>query len=132
MVRNISRQKQGKLTLNDVILEKHEITTIAFFLNIGKNIELIPPSNTPHTKRPDFIMDGIEWEMKCPQKLSPVIAERSFHKALKQSCNIILDLRCSLRLSDDCIKHLAKCFYSSRKERRMLIITRQSLLEYKK
>ena len=50
--------KIGKIIPNGVSLEKHENDTVIFFTNLGFNIELIPPSNTPKAKTPDFIMDG--------------------------------------------------------------------------
>ena len=50
--------KIGKITPNGVSLEKHENDTVVFFTNLGYNIELIPPSNTPKAKTPDFMMDN--------------------------------------------------------------------------
>ncbi len=88
-----SKNERGRLTAHNVILEQHELTTITFFLEHGKNIELIPPSLTPKSKTPDFIMDGIAWEMKSPQGKSIITIERALHRGARQSRHIILDLR---------------------------------------
>ena len=56
-------RKFGKIIPNGVSLEKHENNTVVFFTNLGHNVELIPPSNTPKAKTPDFMMDGQAWEM---------------------------------------------------------------------
>ena len=71
--------KKGTITPNGVSLERHENDTIIFFTNMSKNIELIPPSNTPHNKSPDFIMDHPSWEMKSPEKAAKIIVERALH-----------------------------------------------------
>ena len=85
--------KIGKIIPNGVSLEKHESDTAVFFTNLGFNVELIPPSNTPKSKSPDFIMNGKAWEMKSPQGKSRVTVEHAFKRAAKQSENIIIDLR---------------------------------------
>jgi len=121
--------KNGKIIPNGVSLEKHEMNTIIFFTNRSKNIELIPPSNTPHTRRPDFIMDNLEWEMKSPTGNSTrMTIDRILHKAAQQSKNIVIDLR-RTKLSDQhsllCIE---KNFKLSRRIRRILVITKQEEL----
>ncbi len=75
--------KIGKIIPNGVSLEKHENETIVFFTNLGRNIELIPPSNIPKTKTPDFTMDGKSWEMKSPQGKSRVTVEHASKRAAK-------------------------------------------------
>lgn len=125
--------RTGKIIPNGVSLEKHENDTIVFFTNLGKDIELIPPSNTPHMRRPDFWMDSLEWEMKSPEQSKYEVVERAFDKALRQSCNVVMDLRRAKGRDDVAIKHLQKCFSSSRRAKRLLIITKgQALLDFKK
>ena len=48
--------------------EEKELKTAKFFSERGKNITFIPPSNIPGHRRPDFNMDGLEWEVKLPEK----------------------------------------------------------------
>ena len=104
-----------------------------FFTNLGYNIELIPPSNTPKAKTPDFMMDGKAWEMKSPQGKSRVTVEHAFKRAAKQSENIIIDLRRTKIPTDQTKTALEKLFGSSRRVRNLKVITReQQLLDFKK
>lgn len=125
--------KIGKITPNGVSLEKHENDTVVFFTNLGHNIELIPPSNTPKAKTPDFMMDGKAWEMKSPQGKSRVTVEHAFKRAAKQSENIIIDLRRTKTPTDQTKTTLEKLFKASRRVRNLKIITReQQLIDLKK
>lgn len=116
-----------------VELEPHEYETVWFFLKRGKDIELIPPSNTFHARRADFWMDALEWESKSPETMTKIAVERTLHKALRQSCNVMIDLRRAKgKDSDDVVlNHLRKCFLTSRRIKRLHIITRkQELIDY--
>lgn len=70
--------KHGTLTLNGVKPEPHELDTILSFTNLDKDIELIVPSNTPKTQRPDFYMDGLAWELSLPAKIIIVLLKEYF------------------------------------------------------
>lgn len=121
----------GKIVPNGVSLEKHESDTIVYFTNLGKVVELIPPSNTPCNRRPDFVMDGLEWEMKSPHATNKIVIERAFHKALRQSCNVVMDLRRAKGEDEIAVAHLRKCFITSNKAKKLYIITkRHKLLDY--
>jgi len=85
--------RRGKITPNGVSLEKHENDTIVFFTELGFDIELVPPSKTRGSKKADFIMDELEWEMKSPQSNGARTIEHAVRSASKQSENIIIDLR---------------------------------------
>lgn len=125
--------KIGKITPNGVSLEKHENDTVVFFTNLGYSIELIPPSNAPKAKTPDFMMDGKAWEIKSPQGKSRVTVEHAFKRAAKQSENIIIDLRRTKIPTDQTKTALEKLFGSSRRIRNLKVITReQQLLDFKK
>lgn len=84
---------RGKIITHNVILEQQEYSLVLFLLEHGENIELIPPSLTPNSKTPDFIMQGIVWEAKSPQGNRLITIERALHRGVRQSCNIVLDLR---------------------------------------
>ena len=60
----LKRQRVGKIIPHGVKPEPHELDTILFFTERGKDVELIPISHTPKVKSPDFYMDGLVWEMK--------------------------------------------------------------------
>ena len=125
--------KIGKIIPNGVSLEKHENDTIVFFTNLGFNVELIPPSNTPKAKTPDFMMDGKAWEMKSPQGKSCVTVEHAFKRAAKQSDNIIIDLRRTKIPTNESKASLEKLFKTSRRVKSLKIITKeQELLDFNK
>ena len=126
-------QKTGKITPNGVSLEKHENNTVIFFTELGYDIELIPPSNNPKTKTPDFFMNGIAWETKSPQGKSKSSLEHILKRALKQSENIIIDLA-RLKIDEQtAIKEIIKRFKQSKSSKRLKIITKnRKLLEFKK
>lgn len=132
-MKNMRTKKRGKITPNGVSLEKHENETVVFFTELGYDVELIPPSNSPKSKTPDFMMSGVAWEMKSPQGKSKTSLEHIVKKATKQSENIIIDLSHSKMKEEDAIKEIEKCFNVSNSCRKLKIITKShNLLEYKK
>lgn len=86
-------KKQGKIIANGVVLEKHEIATVVFLASKGFNIELIPP--VLEKKTPDIKMGRLFWEIKRPTGNSKYTIQHAFKSALKQSPNIVFDLRSS-------------------------------------
>lgn len=115
--------KQGRLITNNVILERHEMSTVNFLLNYGYDIELIRPSLTPHSKNADLIMEGLVWEMKCPVVDNITRLSVVMRKATRQSPNVIVDLR---RLRSDARATLAlrKIAKTSRSLKRLIIISK--------
>ena len=79
--------------------DKSEFAVAKYFAELGKDIMFIPPSAIPGQHRPDILMDGVEWEIKCPEGSSKRTIENNMRKAIKQSCNIIFDLR-RIKLSE--------------------------------
>ncbi|MBR3122384.1 hypothetical protein IKF28_03005 [Candidatus Saccharibacteria bacterium] len=73
--------------------EKHERSTALFFAKRGKYVEFIRPHSIKGSHNPDFLMDGKIWEIKSPTTYSDSSFEYNFRKAIKQSNNIIFDLR---------------------------------------
>ena len=121
--------KRGHLVSHDLCLESHEKMTIDFFLNLGKDIELNLPSLTPGTSNPDFWMDGLVWEMKCPFVDRNERIAFLFRHATRQSVNVIFDLR-NLKVADKkVILHLQKLFKISRRVRRLMIICKDNELK---
>ena len=120
------KPKHGKLKRNNVRLEPHEERTVKFLREQGHDIELIPPRNSPKSKTPDLMMLGIAWEMKCPQGKSLKSIDAMFLKALKQSTNIIIDLRDTRSDEVVAIKNLKKRYETTRLCRNLRIITKTS------
>lgn len=123
----------GKIIPNGVHLEKHEYDTIVFLTEMGMDIELIPPSNIPGRKTPDFIMNGLVWEMKSPKGKTRSTIEHAFQTAMKQSNNILFDIRRTQLPEAKTIIILEQLFSYSKGVKRLSIITRDHrLLDYKK
>lgn len=125
--------KKGRIIPNGVSLEKHENETVVYFTNLGHDVELIPPSNTPKAKTPDSMMGGKAWEIKSPQGKSRVTVEHAFKRAAKQSENIIIDLRRTKISTKESIVSVERLFKVSRRVRSLKVITRENkLLDFKK
>ena len=108
--------------------EKAEFETAKYLAEKGKNIVFIRPSSIPNQHRPEILMDGIEWEIKCPKGKSQRTIENNMRKAIMQSCFIIFDLR-SIKLSEkQCISLLEKQFHSRSKVKKLLIIKKNGEL----
>ena len=123
--------KQGKLTAHGVRLEPHELETVVFFLNLGKDIELIKPSNTPNVKNADYFMDGLIWEAKSPRGASKYLVRDTLLRALKQSEHIIVDLRRTKQHPTRCLRELEKYFQVYQRVKNLKVITRDGrLIEY--
>lgn len=73
--------------------EKHERATANFFAKRGEDIQFIRPHSIKGSHNPDYIMNGKIWEIKSPTTYSDSSFEHNFRKAMKQSKNIIFNLR---------------------------------------
>lgn len=130
----MKNNKIPRLVTNGAELLEHEMATVLFLQHtLKEDIELLPPSHTPQVRMPDFIMQGMMWEMKAPIVGARKTIERSFYCATMQSGNIVMDLR-RIRSGDiEALKILEKCFLSTRRVRNLYIITRLGDLRvYKK
>ena len=108
--------------------EKHEFETAKFFANRGKDIVFLKPSRIPNTHTADIIMDGVEWEMKCPFGSGKRTIEENFRKAVKQSKYIIFDLRQVKLPEKHCLSQLKKEFSARPYLKRLYIIRRNGEL----
>ncbi len=73
--------------------EKHEIEIANILNKYGKNVEFLIPLDIKNTRTPDIKMDGLLWEIKSPKGSSSRTIENNLRCALRQSKNIIIDLR---------------------------------------
>lgn len=125
----MKKKQIGHIIQHGVKPEPHELDTILFFINLGDDVELIVPSNTPHAKNADYIINGLAWEAKSPTNNNHRTIERIFYSASQQSNNLIIDLR---RIKNDdsvAINTLEKCFKNTRKVRNLMIITKDHQLK---
>lgn len=123
-----AQKSKGEFISHEIKLEPHEINTINFFVELGEIVEQIPPSNTKHASRPDIFMRSLAWEMKSPKSNSEEAFTRLFYRSLRQSSNIILDLRRLKSTDTKIIKLAEKLYRQSRKAKNLLIITKMSQL----
>ncbi len=125
--------KQGRITPNGVDLHTHENATVVFLTEQGFDIELLPPLQQKGARTPDIRMNDLEWEIKCPVGKSANTIKRAFKTALRQSQNIIFDLRGSKMTDAVNITKLEKEFSDIKSARRLIIITKKrELLDFYK
>ena len=105
--------------------DKDEFSTAKYFAAQGKDIIFIRPSNIKGNFRPDFTMDGNEWEVKNPVGKGKSTIGRNLRHAIEQSDNIIFDLRHYRGNEVDCIAKLKKEFRLRHNIRKLLIIRRR-------
>lgn len=116
--------KQGKITTNGVVLQTHENATVVFLTQQGYDIELLRPVQRKGARTPDVRMAGRDWEIKCPVGKSANTIKRAFKVALRQSKNIIFDLRNSKMPDKANIARLEKEFSDIRSAKRLIIIAK--------
>ncbi len=122
--------RRGKIDISELNAppEKHEYETAKYFADRGFDVKFIKPSNIKGTNSPDFKMIGKIWETKSPTGSSRRTFDDNFRKAVKQSENIIFDLR-RLKIKSEMIcLNLLKKKTISPKLKCLLVITRDGRL----
>ena len=113
--------------------EKAEFETAKYLAEQGKNVVFIRPSSIPGQHSPDILMDGVDWEIKCPEGDSKRTIENNMRKALLQSHNVIFDLRHIRYPESKSIPKLEKEFKLNSNLRKLYIIKKNGeLLTYLK
>lgn len=62
-------------------------------IHLGLDVLFLVPNRQKGTSTPDIEMAGLRWEIKSPSGKSSRTIENNLRSALRQSANIILDLR---------------------------------------
>ncbi|MBQ8151859.1 MAG: hypothetical protein IJ070_03735 [Firmicutes bacterium] len=129
-MKQAKKDKTGKIDTSGLrsLPEKHEYDTARYFADRGHDVTFIPPNNSPKMHTPDFAMDGLDWEVKCPQGKSKRTIENNFRHAMLQSENIIFDLRRSNLSEDKSVAELEHRFAQKRNVKRLLVIKRNGAL----
>ena len=125
--------KKGSIDISNLNVppEKTEFETAKYFAELGKSIVFIRPSAIPNQHSPDIIMDGAEWEIKCPEGNSNRTIENNMRKALQQAHNVIFDLRHMKLPEKQCINQLEQQFQKRPQLKRLYIIKKNGdLLTY--
>ena len=115
-------KNKGKIIPNGVVLKTHENATVVLFTEQGFDVELIPKSNIKGIHTPDARINGIRWEIKSPIGEGKYLMSNTIQKAVKQSHNIIIDLRRTKRHQAKCLHELEKEFKKSKSVHRLKII----------
>ncbi len=116
--------KKGKIIPNGVSLQKHEYDMVLFLTEQGYDIELIPKSDKQGEHKPDIRMEKLLLEMKSPKGGGGQLIKNTIQRALKQSPNVIIDLRCTKRHQTKCLRELKSQFDNSKTIKRLKIITK--------
>ena len=104
--------------------EKTEFEVAKFFAGLGKDVVFIRPSAIPKQRRPDILMDGVEWKIKCPEGKSKRTIENNIRSAEKQSNSIIIDLRRIKLPEKRCLTEINFNFKTKPRIKRILVITK--------
>lgn len=122
--------KQGHIDISSLNTppEQAEFETAKFFADLGKDIVFIRPSSIPNQHRPDILMDGVEWEIKCPEGRSKRTIENNIRAAVKQSPNIIIDLRRIKIPEKRCLSEIENNFKTKPDIKRIIVITKELIL----
>ena len=120
----MAMKKRGKITPNGVVLKTHENATAVFLTEQGFDVDLIPTSNIEGVHTPDIKLNGLKWEMKAPVGEGNQLMKNTIQKAIRQSSNIIVDLRHTKRHQTKCLRELEREFRKSKKIKRLKIITK--------
>ncbi len=93
---------------------------MVFLTSKGFDVELIPP--VLERKTPDTKMGRLFWEIKRPTANSKYTIPHAFKSALKQSQNIIFDLRSSKLHQEQAFSRLKREFELSKGVKRLKVI----------
>ena len=119
----VEKTKVGRIIKNEVILQPHEYETVFHLASYGFDIELVRPSNIPHSNNPDLEMMGTYWEMKGPKSPDEDTIATKFRKAVRQSGGrAIYDLRRMRGDVDRIEEYIMKLFKETRGMRRIILI----------
>ena len=125
--------EKGTLKQNNIHLMDHEWNTVKYFLQLGKDIELLPRSKIKNYHQGDFVMDGVVWEAKAPVGKGKHTVQNKIQEAVQQSCNIVIDLRRSKMPEETAINAYVKEFQNNKGLKRMKIIKNDGeLLDFRK
>jgi len=99
---------------------RYELSAAALLANHFKaDVEFVPRSNQ---KTPDFIIDGVNWELKSPTGTGKNNIEHQLQTGLKQSKNIVFDARRSKIHIVKIRNELKRQFRLSKSIKRLILI----------
>lgn len=126
----MKKSRIGKIDFSrlNTLPEKHEFETAKFFADRGYNVVFLAPCYIPGSKNPDFMMADKIWETKSPIGDSKRLFEMNIRKAMKQSENIIIDLRRMKKSSEKWCLNKINIQKDSSRIKTLLVITKDGRL----
>lgn len=125
----MSAKKIGVIiTPPGVFVKNHEKITVDFLaIHLGYDVTFLAPDRRKNAKTPDIEMNGLHWEIKSPTGNSSRTIENNLRAAVRQSSNIVLDLR---RLdgrvpTQRWLNEAERQFALTKTMKRLIVITRQ-------
>ncbi|MDR1197217.1 MAG: hypothetical protein LBL08_03025 [Candidatus Nomurabacteria bacterium] len=105
---------------------KNEIATTNFLVAQNKKttIRFLAVSKAKGIRTPDIEMNGMKWEIKNPRKNGKYTLDHAMKSALKQSHNVIFDLRQCIISERNAVNKLKKDFKTVKILKRLIIITK--------
>jgi UTP:GlnB (protein PII) uridylyltransferase len=111
-----------------VFADVHEKLTVDFLASkFGYDVIFLVPDRGKGAKTPDIEMNGLLWEIKSPSGKSSRTIENNLRLALRQSANIVLDLRrMDGRIpTKKLLNEVERQFTLARSIKHIIVITRQ-------
>jgi hypothetical protein len=113
-----------------VFIDVHEKIAVDFLAsNLGYNVTFLIPNRRKGARTPDIEMNGLLWEIKSPIGKSSRTIENNLRSALRQSLNVVLDLRrMDGRIpTEKLLKDAERRFTDAKSMRHLIVITRQDM-----
>lgn len=77
-----------------------ELETAQAYAASGKRVHFVRKNDQYRARSADAVIDGVVWEMKSPKADNIRAIDRNVRRALKQSCNVIIDSKRMKKVSD--------------------------------
>lgn len=110
-----------------------EVKAALFLIEQGLNVKFLKANRTAGSKTPDFLLNNLRYELKTPRKSGKYTMEHAIRAGLRQSNNLVFDLRRMRASEANAVKKLLKQFDLTKKWKRLLVISKDGkLLTYEK
>jgi hypothetical protein len=119
------KHKSGKITMQvGAEPTESDIVVANVFARLGFDIEFIAPSRAYMVRTPDIHMDGLAWEIKCPESNKMDKIRQNIEEVVHQSKSIIIGTFRTPILDEKIIKYITKHFVKNRKIKRLKVVTK--------
>lgn len=101
----------------------HELHVAEILARDGHCVEFLPEGILPCA---DILLDGVEYEIKSPERFTPNTLEHTIKDALKQSSNLIFDMSRMKKVKEIQVRNFLIRQIRSRKQiKKLLLITKR-------